>query len=116
MDIYDRIEKEMKRAGEKPADLSRATGLKSGLLTQWKQRKQIPSRDKLMLVANHYGCTVDYLLTGGISTKQKPPAEAEGEGIINEIMEKVKRFPPEAQEEVLRFVQFRSQNPESGEE
>ena len=71
MDIYDRIANLMQRRGERAADLARATGISTGLLSQWKQRLQKPSVEKLALVAEHYGVTVDELLGSA------PAAEAE---------------------------------------
>lgn len=71
MDIYQRIELLMSKAKEKPADLSRATGISTGLLTQWKQRKQKPSADKLAIVAEHYKVSLDYFLG---NDQEKTPA------------------------------------------
>ncbi|WP_312281765.1 helix-turn-helix transcriptional regulator [Oscillibacter sp.] len=62
MDAYDRIEKLMLEHGEKASDLAKATGMSTGLLSQWKSRMQKPSATKLAKVAAHYGVTTDYLL------------------------------------------------------
>lgn len=64
MDTYDRIEKLMIEHGEKASDLAKATGMSTGLLSQWKSRLQKPSTTKLSKVAAHYNVTTDYLLTG----------------------------------------------------
>lgn len=61
MDTYDRIAALMAQHGERAADLARATGISTGLLSQWKARLQKPSLEKLTLVAAHYGVTVDAL-------------------------------------------------------
>ena len=66
MDTYDRIEMLMKQNGEIPSELSKATKISTGLLSQWKSRMQNPSLQKLSLVADHYNVTVDYLL-GNVS-------------------------------------------------
>lgn len=62
MDTYDRIAALMTKHGERAADLARATGISTGLLSQWKNRMQRPSAEKLALVAAHYGVAVDELL------------------------------------------------------
>lgn len=61
MDTYDRIAELMAQHGERAADLAKATGISTGLLSQWKARMQKPSLEKLTLVAEHYGVTVDVL-------------------------------------------------------
>ncbi|MBQ7858668.1 MAG: helix-turn-helix transcriptional regulator [Faecalibacterium sp.] len=61
MDTYDRIAQLMIQHGERAADLAKATGISTGLLSQWKARMQRPSLEKLTLVAEHYGVTVDAL-------------------------------------------------------
>ena len=62
MDTYDRIAALMVQHGERAADLARATGISTGLLSQWKSRLQKPSAEQLALVAAHYGVAVDELL------------------------------------------------------
>jgi len=61
MDTYDRIAQLMAQHGERAADLAKATGISTGLLSQWKARMQRPSLEKLTLVAEHYGVSVDRL-------------------------------------------------------
>ena len=62
MDIYGKIEKLLTNNGIKPAQLAKDTGISTGLLTQWKQRKQNPSIEKLAIVAEYFNVSVDYLL------------------------------------------------------
>lgn len=75
MDTYDRIEKLMLEHGEKASDLAKATGMSTGLLSQWKSRMQKPSAAKLSKVAVHYNVTTDYLLTG---KQEESPHAQEG--------------------------------------
>lgn len=75
MDTYDRIVLLMNENNERPTDISKATGISTGLLSQWKSRMQKPSNAKLALIAEHYGVTVDYLLTG--EQKEKPTAKSD---------------------------------------
>ena len=72
MDTFDRIEALLKEKGMTQADLSRATGISTGLISQWKKRMQSPSAEKLKLVADVFGVTVDYLMNG--ENKNTPPA------------------------------------------
>ena len=65
MDTFDRIEQLLRERGMKQADLARATGISTGLISQWKNRSQQPSSRKLQLIADYFGVTVDALLGGG---------------------------------------------------
>ena len=58
----------------KQADLAKATGISTGLISQWKNRSQQPSAKKLQIIADYFGVSTDYLL--GNEQKEKTPAEA----------------------------------------
>ena len=62
MDIFDRIELLLKRNHMSQADLSRATGISTGLISQWKKRSQSPSNQKLAILTKYFDVSVDYLL------------------------------------------------------
>lgn len=74
MDTYDRIERLLFENGMKQADLAKATGISTGLISQWKNRSQQPSAKKLQIIADYFDVSTDYLL--GNEPKQKTPAEA----------------------------------------
>lgn len=71
MDTFDRIFDLLKKNSMTQADLSRATGISTGLISQWKKRMQSPSVDKLKIIADYFGVSVDYLLSGEDSQKEK---------------------------------------------
>lgn len=48
----------------RPGTVSRATGISTATLTNWKQGKYTPKLDKLQKIADYFGVTVDYLMTG----------------------------------------------------
>lgn len=79
MDTYDRIVVLLEQKGERPSDLAKATGISTGLLSQWKSRMQKPSNAKLALVAKHFEVSMDYLLTG----EQKEKSAAKSDGLTN---------------------------------
>ena len=77
MDTFDRISALLKEHGMTQADLSRATGISTGLISQWKKRMQQPSSEKLKAMADYFGVSVDWLLTGTEDKKEKPTASGE---------------------------------------
>ena len=46
----------------KQSELSKATGISTGNISDWKKRKSFPSAEKLVLIADYLGCSTDYLL------------------------------------------------------
>lgn len=46
----------------KQSDLSKATGISTGNISDWKKGKSFPSAEKLVLIADYLGCSTDYLL------------------------------------------------------
>ena len=71
MDTFDRIENLMMENEMSQADLSRATGISTGLISQWKKRSQTPSSKKLAQIADYFDVSVDYLL-GKTDIKKEP--------------------------------------------
>ena len=69
MDIFDKISDRLTDLGMTQADLARATGISTGLISQWKKRTQKPSAEKLKKVADALGLSVDELLSA-----EAPPA------------------------------------------
>lgn len=44
--------------------VAKETGLTTSMLTNWKKGRYTPKQDKLQKIAEYFGVTVDYLLTG----------------------------------------------------
>lgn len=61
---YSLFKKLCDSKGVRPSDVSKATGIGSSTLTSWKQGKYEPKADKLQLIADYFGVSVEYLLTG----------------------------------------------------
>ncbi len=67
---YENFEKLCNIKNVKPGTVSKATGISTATLTSWKQGKYTPKQDKLQLIADFFGVTVDYLMTGKEPEKQ----------------------------------------------
>lgn len=59
---YEVLEKLMQEHDERPADVSRATGVGQSTFSDWKRGKSFPKVDKLMKIASHYNTTVDVFM------------------------------------------------------
>lgn len=62
--MYEIYEKLLKAKGVKTADVCKATGIKAPTFSDWKKGKSTPNVDKLILIANYFGVSVQYLRTG----------------------------------------------------
>lgn len=64
----DVLEKLLKERGLTRADITRATGIQSSSLSDWKKGKNQPKRENVKKIADFLGVTVDYLETGEETT------------------------------------------------
>ena len=62
--MYEIFEMLLKKKGLKAADVTRATGIKSPVFSEWKKGKSKPNAEKLVKIANFLGVSVEYLMTG----------------------------------------------------
>lgn len=67
MDIVDRIKTLVDEKGLTIAALERNTGLSNGIIKKWK--KQSPSCDKIIAIANYLNTSIEYLVLGTVAAK-----------------------------------------------
>ena len=68
--MYEIFAQLLAEKGLRAADVTRATGIKSPVFSEWKKGKSRPNADKMLLIANFLGVSVEDLMTG----KEKQPA------------------------------------------
>lgn len=62
--MYDIFEKLCEEKGVTMAEVSRATGVAKATLSEWKKGTYRPKAEKLQKIADYFGVTLKYLLTG----------------------------------------------------
>ena len=62
--MYEIFAKLLEEKGLKAADVTRATGIKSPVFSEWKKGKSNPNTEKMIKIANFLGVSVEYLTTG----------------------------------------------------
>lgn len=62
--MYEIFERLLQERGITPYRLSKDTGISTSTLTSWKQGKYSPKPDKLKIIADYLGVTINYLLAG----------------------------------------------------
>jgi transcriptional regulator with XRE-family HTH domain len=77
--------------GTKPNPVAKELGISSGSVTFWKKGK-VPHHSTLIKIANYFGVSVDYLLTG---QKEKPTDNGELSVKKKQIIERIKFMPDE---------------------
>ena len=62
--MYENFSKLLEQSGKKAIDVSRATGIPSSTFSDWKKGKSSPKQDKLQKIADFFGVSIEYLMTG----------------------------------------------------
>lgn len=67
---YEYFVEVLKSKGLKASDVSKATGIRSGVFSDWKAGRYVPKADKMKLIADYLGISVESLLDVQISGQQ----------------------------------------------
>lgn len=102
--IITRINHLLKEKKVSAAQMARDLGFSSGLYTQWKQGKQIPSPEKLLKMADYFDVSTDYLLG------HDPGADTSD--LRRAILQAMEPLEPPALERVLDYVRFTAEQQE----
>ena len=62
--MYEIFQQLLDKKGVKAFDVSKATGISTSTLTDWKKGRSIPKQDKMQKIADYFGVSVEYLMTG----------------------------------------------------
>lgn len=73
--MYEIYQKLLDSRNLKNADISRATGISNMTLSDWKRGKSTPKQDKLQKIADYFGVSIEYLMTG-----KEPTIDAAAQG------------------------------------
>ena len=116
-EIYCRL-REAK--GVKDSDVVKATGITKSTFSDWKSGRSKPKNEKLQKIADYFGVTVDYLMTGETPSDKKevtltPRDERDIEKILDQTKEQLlsqeglmfdgKPATPEAVDSILSAMQ-----------
>lgn len=71
--MYEIFEQLLQKYGVTTYQVSKATGISQSTFSNWKSRRNLLSADKATLIANYFGVSLDYLMTGKEEPKEKVP-------------------------------------------
>ena len=78
--MYEIFVQLLDRTGKKASDVAKATGIPSSTFSDWKKGKSSPKAEKLQKIADYFGVSVDYLMTGKeeLDEKKNPYSDLKG--------------------------------------
>lgn len=106
--MYEIFEKLLKDSGITAYKVSKETGISTATLTSWKKGNYTPKADKLQKIADYFGVSMEYLLTGqdpdpGDDVLMDIPRFTDGE---MKLLEVFKKLSAEKQDEVINYGLF----------
>ena len=105
MDIIENILNIAKQKGYTNKSLCELLGKNSSYISDWKKGKSKPKADEILLLANKFNCSVDYLL-GRDTTETGPNTSTAAPQLIiqyGEILKYISSLPPDEQLEAKKY-------------
>lgn len=84
--MYEIFEQLLQSFGVTAYQVSKATGISQTTLSNWKQRRNILSPKFLQKIADYFGVSVDYLMTGKEEALKEPQLKPKDEKDIKNIL------------------------------
>ena len=69
--MYEIFEQLLQKYGVTTYQVSKATGISQSTFSNWKSRRNLLSSDKAKLIADYFGVSLDYLMTGKDEPEKK---------------------------------------------
>lgn len=73
--MYEIFKQLLQKHKISPYKVSKDTGIPQATLTDWKKGRSTPKHDKLQKIADYFGVTLDYLVTGREDLSELPKSE-----------------------------------------
>lgn len=109
--MYEIFEKLLEEKGLKPADVTRATGIKSPVFSEWKKGKSKPNTEKMIKIAKFLEVSVEYLTTGEEPSVNYLYTDKNSDLLIK-ITQSIKSDPTFA-EKMMRYMSLLNENRKS---
>jgi transcriptional regulator with XRE-family HTH domain len=110
LSVYSIFEELLKANNTTAYQVSKATGISSASMTDWKKGRYTLKADKLKKIADYFGVTVDYLLGNEEKEKTPPVPMTEKEELISRLTDALSTFSVEQLRVMVYMVE--NQKPE----
>lgn len=87
--MYEVFEQLLQKYGVTPYKVAQKAGVTQTALSNWKSGRSTPSAKTLQKIADYFGVTVDYLMTGKVESEKKESEIASKEKKIMEYARKL---------------------------
>ena len=104
--MYEIFERLLQETGAKASDVCKATGIRSGVLSDWKKGRYTPKVDKRRKIAEFFKVSLEYLDTGDESLRDIPAEidqAVESDPRMNELFALAKKASPEELERAIKI-------------
>ena len=71
--MYEIFELLCQKNGVTPYRVCKETGLTTATISNWKAGRYVPKADKMQKIADYFGVSIEYLMTGKEEPKEKAP-------------------------------------------
>ena len=85
--MYEVFEQLLQKNGVTPYKVAKEAGVTQTALSNWKSGRSTPTTKTLQKIADYFGVTIDYLMTGKDVDSPKPQLNAKDERDIEKIIE-----------------------------
>lgn len=79
--MYEIFEQLLQRYGVTAYKVSKETGITQSTLSDWKRGRSAPKTENMKKIADYFGVTIDYLLSGENESKEKKSPYSDLQGI-----------------------------------
>jgi len=87
--MYEIFERLLNQAGVTAYRVSKETGIGASTFSDWKKGRSTPKQEKLQKIADYFGVSVDYLMTGKNSSPDKAELTAKDEREIGRDLDRI---------------------------
>lgn len=106
--MYEIYLKLLKEKGVRTSDVCKATGIVASTFSDWKKGKSTPKQEKLMKIADYFGVSFEYLMTGKDSQIESLYSDGNAELLI-EITKSIKND-SEFAKRIAHYMSLLSEN------
>lgn len=84
--MYEIFEQLLQKYGVSAYKVSKATGVTQSTLSDWKRGRSTPKSENMKKLADYFGVSIDYLMTGKEESQKEPQLKPKDEKDIKNIL------------------------------
>ena len=98
--MYEIFEQLLQKYGVSAYKVSKATGVTQSTLSDWKRGRSTPKSENMKKLADYFGVSIDYLMTGKEESQKEPQLKPKDEKDIKNILANTEQL---LKQDVLMF-------------